>query len=135
VRRAVAGLALLGLSAVIGGAALQSGARREGESAGARPLELVPASPGFLRVLATPWAEVWIDGERIDVTPFARAIPLSAGTHYVTLVHPSAPPEKRAISVEAGQTRTLDVVMPVPDIAPREDVAAQPLGPTAEKPR
>jgi serine/threonine-protein kinase len=135
VRQAVAGLAFLGLSAVIGGAVLQNGARREGESAGARPLELVPASPGFLRVLATPWAEVWIDGERVEVTPFARAIPLSPGTHYVTLVHPNAPSEKRAVSVEAGQTHTLDVVMLVPDLAPRDDTPVQPMGPTAEKPR
>jgi serine/threonine-protein kinase len=136
VRQAVAGLALLGLSAVVGAAFLQGGAHREGETAGVRPLELVPASPGFLRVLATPWAEVWIDGERVDVTPFAREIPLSPGTHYVTLLHPSAPAEKRAVSIEAGQTRTLDVAMLVPDLAPRGDAPApaQPLGLTAETP-
>jgi serine/threonine-protein kinase len=70
-------------------------------------------------VLATPWAEVWVDGQRIDVTPFARAIPLPGGTHYVTLVHPSAPVEKRTVSIPAGETRTVDVVMAVTETSPR----------------
>ena len=117
VRSATLGLALLGAVAVSGGAALQASARRDGQAAGAAPLELVPPSPGFLRVLATPWAEVWIDGQRVDVTPFARAIPLPQGTHYVTLVHPSAPVEKRSVKIVSGETRTLDVVLAVPELA------------------
>jgi len=121
VRRAVGGLAVLGAVAVAGGIALQATTHREGLTAGSRPLELTPASPGYLRVLATPWAEVWVDGQRVDVTPFARAIPLLPGTHYVTLVHPSAPVEKRTVTIAAGETRTLDVVLAVPDLAPKDD--------------
>ncbi len=111
VRRAVAGLGVLGAIAVGGGVAIQESATHAGETAGARPLELTPAGPGFLRVLAAPWAEVWIDGQRVDFTPFARAIPLLPGVHYVTLVHPSAPVEKRTVTIARGETRTLDVVM------------------------
>jgi hypothetical protein len=59
----------------------------------------------------------------VDVTPFARGIPLPPGTHYVTLVHPSAPAEKRTVAIVAGETRTVDVVMAVPDLAPKEDTA------------
>jgi serine/threonine-protein kinase len=121
VRRAVAGLAVLGAVAIGGGIALQTSAPREGRAAGSKPLELVPAAPGQLRVLATPWAEVWVDGQRVDVTPFARGIPLPPGTHYVTLVHPNAPVEKRTVDIVAGETRTLDVVMAVPDLAPKDD--------------
>jgi serine/threonine-protein kinase len=124
VRRAVAGLAVLGGIALGGGGLLQATARREGTAAGARPLELVPATPGYLRVLATPWAEVWIDGQKVAVTPFARGIPLPPGKHYVTLYHPSAPVEKRTAVVVAGETRTIDVVMNVSELAPREDAAA-----------
>jgi len=124
VRRAVAGLAVLGGIAVAGGIALQATAHREGRTAGAQPLELVPASPGYLHVLATPWAEVWVDGQRIDVTPFARGLPLPPGTHYITLVHPNAPVEKRTIDVVAGETRTIDVVMAVPDLAPKGDAGS-----------
>ena len=127
VRRAVAGLAVLGTVAVAGGVALQATAHREGRAAGAQPLELVPASPGYLRVLATPWAEVWVDGQRVDVTPFARAIPLPPGTHYVTLVHPSAPIEKRTLAIASGETRTIDVVMAVPDLAPPVEAGADPV--------
>ena len=113
-RRAIAGLAVLGVAVAAGGSVLQATAHREGESAGSRPLDLLPPSAGYLRVLATPWAEVWVDGQRVEVTPFARAIPLPEGTHYVTLVHPSAPLEKRTITITRGETRTIDAVMGVP---------------------
>jgi eukaryotic-like serine/threonine-protein kinase len=124
VRRAIAGLAVLGAVAVGGGIVLQATAHRDGQAAGSRPLELLPAAPGFLRVLATPWAEVWVDGQRVDVTPFARGIPLTPGTHYVTLVHPYAPVEKRTLVVASGETRTIDVVMNVGDLAPPGDAGA-----------
>ena len=133
VRRAIAGLGLIGLVAAAGGTLLEATARREGQTAGAHPLELLPATPGYLRVLATPWAEVWIDGQRVDVTPFARAIAMPPGTHYVTLVHPSAPVEKRTLVINAGETRTIDVVMAVPDLAPKDDAGAP--EPSAERER
>jgi serine/threonine-protein kinase len=131
VRRAVAGLAVLGGLAVAGGISLQATAPREGRTAGSHPLELVPPAPGYLRVLATPWAEVWVDGQRIDVTPFGRGIPLPPGTHYVTLVHPQAPVEKRTVDIAAAETRTIDVVMAVQDLAPRDDAGAR--EPSAER--
>jgi serine/threonine-protein kinase len=127
---AIGGLGVLGAAALLAGALLQSGGARKGDG-GAAVLELVPRSAGFLRVLATPWAEVWIDGQRVDVTPFARAIPLAAGTHYVTLIHPRAPAEKRTVELASGETHTLDVVMNVPANAPREDTR----GPSAERER
>jgi serine/threonine-protein kinase len=73
-------------------------------------------------VLATPWAEIWVDGQRVDVTPFARAVPLPAGIHYVTLVHPNTPSEKRTVTIVSGETLTIDVVMNIvpdePDAGP-----------------
>ena len=115
VRRAAIAMAVLGGIAMAGGAILQATAHREGEAAGVNPLELAPQHPGYLRVLATPWAEVRIDGQPVEVTPFARGIPLPPGTHYVTLVHPNAPVEKRTVSISADETRTIDVVMNVPE--------------------
>jgi serine/threonine-protein kinase len=113
VRRAIAGLVAIGAVGCIAGAVLQATAHRRTEGGGAAPLELVPVAPGYLRVLATPWAEVWIDGQRVDVTPIARAIPLTSGTHYVTLVHPRAPVEKRTVSIAPGEVQTIDVLMGV----------------------
>jgi hypothetical protein len=120
VRPAVRGLLVLFGLVVAGGAVVQwtgrGGAHRV--TAGDQPLELAPQPAGALRVLARPWAEVWVDGQRIDVTPFARALPLSPGRHFVTFVHPNAPQEKREIDVVAGETVTLDVTMSVAAPAP-----------------
>ena len=62
---------------------------------------------------------------RVDVTPFARPIPLPEGTHYVTLVHPSAPVEKRTVAIVHGETRTIDAVMNMPELGPAEDAAPE----------
>ncbi len=132
-RPALLGLLVLGSAAIGIGAVLQATANRKGEAEAGVPLELTPASPGFIRVLATPWAEVWIDGQRVDVTPFARAIPLQAGTHYVTLMHPRAPVDKRVVTLAPGETRTIDAVMAVPEIFPRDEARAP--QPAAEKER
>jgi hypothetical protein len=133
VRRAVAGLAALGVVAMVGGVAIQTAATHDGDAAGAKPLELTPSTPGYLRVLAAPWAEVWVDGQRVDFTPFARAIPLAPGTHYVTLVHPNAPVEKRTVSITKGEVRTVDVVMAVSAASLPDDAGAQ--GPRADRGR
>ena len=74
---------------------------------------LLPPSAGFLRVLATPWADVAIDGEHADVTPFARAIPLAPGKHVVTFRHPAAPPITERVVIAPAATVTLDVTMNV----------------------
>ena len=124
-RPAIAGLALLGAAGAIGGGLLQTTAHRDGDAAGSRPLDLLPPSAGYLRVLATPWAEVWVDGQRVDVTPFARPIPLPEGTHYVTLVHPSAPVEKRTVAIVRSETRTIDAVMTVPELTSAEDASPE----------
>jgi hypothetical protein len=139
-RPAIAGLALLGAAALFGGALLQTRAHRDGDAAGSRPLDLLPPSAGYLRVLATPWAEVWVDGQRIDVTPFARPIPLPEGTHYVTLIHPSAPVEKRTVAIVHGETLTIDAAMKVPELGPAEDASpeeasADKADPKKENPR
>jgi serine/threonine-protein kinase len=114
----VAGV-LFGFSMLLaaGGVGIELLARRSGaESSEAGPagkLELVPATPGFLRVVAQPWAKVVVDGEAFDTTPFARAIPLAPGTHYVRLEHPQAPTERRTIELTPGETILLDVTMKV----------------------
>jgi serine/threonine-protein kinase len=69
------------------------------------------ATPGFVRVLATPWADVAVDGQHAGTTPMARAIPLAPGVHFVTFTHPSAKTQTRRVSVTTGATTTLDVTM------------------------
>jgi eukaryotic-like serine/threonine-protein kinase len=73
---------------------------------------------GAVRVLADPWADVFVDGVRVDTTPFDRAIELPPGPHELTLRHPSAPDERRTVEVVAGATATVDVVMRIPSVRP-----------------
>jgi eukaryotic-like serine/threonine-protein kinase len=111
----VRGFFVLLVLALVGGIVIQQRAKKtEADNTGKQgPLQLTPAQAGFLRVVARPWAEVIVDGQRIDVTPFARPIPLAAGTHYVTLKHPAAGDERRVIKVTPGETILLDVTMAV----------------------
>jgi serine/threonine-protein kinase len=112
---AVRGFFVLLVLALVGGIVIQQRAKKtEADNTGKQgPLQLAPAQAGFLRVVARPWAEVIVDGQRIDVTPFARPIPLSEGTHYVTLKHPTAGDERRVVKVTAGETIMLDITMSV----------------------
>jgi serine/threonine-protein kinase len=118
---AIAGLALTLALAIAGGAALELGFSEQGASANSRRgarLELVPHTTAYLRVVAEPWAVVFVDGQKIDTTPIARPIPLEAGVHYVRLEHPDAPAELRTVQLAAGETLLLDVAMKVPNAPP-----------------
>lgn len=128
--RAVRGLLVAFAMVVLGGgviqyAAGQQGARRHTRNTHTR-LELVPNSVAHLRVVATPWAHVVVDGQRVATTPFAHPIPLEAGIHYVRLEHPNAPVERRTVELVAGETVLLDVKM---DIAPEAAASAAALFP------
>jgi serine/threonine-protein kinase len=116
VRSALYGqLVALGL-VVAGGTAIRHGTlRAHGDAAtrGGARLELTPQRAGYLRVVADPWAHVFVDGESVETTPFARSIPLSPGTHYVRLEHPSAKAERRTVTLSEGETVLLDVKMDV----------------------
>jgi eukaryotic-like serine/threonine-protein kinase len=102
------------LAMVLGGSAIQSNLPAESVDRGSDVLELVPERAASLRVVARPWATVFVDGHRVDVTPFARAIPLRAGEHDVLLRHPVAPDENRVLKLSPGESALLEVEMKVP---------------------
>jgi serine/threonine-protein kinase len=115
--------AILGVGASIGVATqLADDGARETARIGEAPLPLVPTAAAALRVTAIPWANVSVDGQPVETTPFARPIPLPPGTHFITLTHPNAPAEQRAIKLAPGETYLLDVTMRVPS-ATGEDAA------------
>ncbi len=110
--RVIAGHVLVLIAFIVGVLAIEGGSfARGGTDAGKRPLELLPGEAGGLRVLATPWAHVRVDGQEVETTPFARPIPLAPGKHWITLTHPEARPVEREISVATGEVVTLDVTM------------------------
>lgn len=104
--------ALFGVLA-IGGAAIQLSSREGIASAspGEDRNDILPSERSSLQVVATPWAQVTIDGNYIDTTPFAKAIPLLAGTHYVKLTHPEAEPETRVVVLAPGETARLEATL------------------------
>ncbi len=128
---------LLMLALIVGGAAaihLSFGGTFEGDvAAGRGPLELTPNQAGSLRVIAQPWAEVIVDGQPVETTPFARPIPLSAGVHHVTLRHPAAPDERRVVKIAPGEHVMLDVTMRV-KTAPKPETSAPVAAPTSSTP-
>jgi serine/threonine-protein kinase len=113
--RVIAGHVLVLIAFVIGVLAIEGGSSfaRAGKDPATHAHELAPGESGGLRVLATPWAYVRVDGEQVETTPFARPIPLSPGKHWITLVHPEAPAVEREVTVVTGEVVTLDVTMSV----------------------
>ncbi len=76
-------------------------------------------SSGQVRLLAEPWAEVFLGGERVDVTPFAAPLELPPGKYEFIFRHPSAPEERRSIELAPGGRVTVDVEMRIPSAVPR----------------
>ena len=66
-----------------------------------------------MKILAHPWAEVLVDGERLDTTPIGKPARLAPGRHELTFKHPNAPDERRTIDVAPGQRLTVEVEMEI----------------------
>jgi serine/threonine-protein kinase len=108
------GMLLISVGVVGSGVVLR---RAFGPVEASRRAAAPPTTPGpeasELRVVAHPWAHVFVDGQQRETTPFARPIRLSPGTHYVRLEHPSAVAERRTVSMAAGEQVLLEVDMKV----------------------
>jgi eukaryotic-like serine/threonine-protein kinase len=108
------GLFLVGLGVVASGVVLRRAfGPTEASRRAATPLTTPGAEAAELRIVAHPWAHVFVDGQQRETTPFARPIRLSPGTHYVRLEHPSAVAERRTVSMAAGEAVLLEVDMKV----------------------
>jgi eukaryotic-like serine/threonine-protein kinase len=108
------GLLLIGLGALASGYVLRRAfGPMEANRRAAAPLSTPGAEAAELRVVAHPWAHVFVDGQQRETTPFARPIRLSPGTHYIRLEHPNAVAERRTVSMAAGEAVLLEVDMKV----------------------
>jgi hypothetical protein len=67
------------------------------------------SSAGYLRCSASPWAEVFVDGQYKETTPFAKPIMLSAGVHRVRFHHSAFPDITREVTIVPHDTATLTV--------------------------
>jgi len=77
-----------------------------GEARPPRP----PRKQGRLSVLAVPWAEVFVDGKRLGVTPIDD-VRVDAGKHRLRLVGPQGE-VNRDITVTSGKLKKVRVAMP-----------------------
>jgi eukaryotic-like serine/threonine-protein kinase len=122
---------LLGLAIVGSGYGLRRAfGPMEASRRAAAPLSTPGAEAAELRVVAHPWAHVFVDGQQRETTPFARPIRLSPGTHYVRLEHPHAVAERRSVSMTAGEAVLLEVDMKV--VAPQGSALNAAPAPSAE---
>jgi len=69
---------------------------------------VVELPPGLLSINAQPWAEVWLDGERVGETPLAN-LPARLGTREVVFRHPQLGERRETIQVTLHQPARLGV--------------------------
>jgi serine/threonine-protein kinase len=60
------------------------------------------AGHGYLRINASPWARIWIDGVPSGQTPLAKPIALKEGAHSVRLEHDWYQPVERTVEIAEG---------------------------------
>jgi hypothetical protein len=65
------------------------------------PTPAAASGEGVLAVVATPWAEVQIDGRDIGETP--REVLLGAGSYRVRATHPALGTKEQVVNVRAGR--------------------------------
>ncbi len=70
-----------------------------------------PAETGRLSVNATPWGQLYLDGQLVGNTPRVN-LTVTAGTHTIRVVREGFEPVERTVTVGAGQSvRVTDIVL------------------------
>jgi serine/threonine-protein kinase len=74
-----------------------------------KPQHTASALNGFgkLDIQCLPWAEVYLDSEKIDTTPLKKPLVLPAGPHRLTLRHPQYPAYSQIIQIQPEAMTTV----------------------------
>jgi eukaryotic-like serine/threonine-protein kinase len=67
--------------------------------------------PGALKVVALPWAEIYIDGAFVETTPVARSFSLTPGVHEVLLKNPNFEPVIQKVLIEPARLQKIKVTL------------------------
>ena len=86
---------------------------------------VIPEDAGYLSFVVDPWAEIWIDGQRVLVTPSAAPVALAPGRHFVRYYNPYFRSVDREVWVHGGQTDTLRETLA--ELAPGEAPSPPPV--------
>ena len=65
---------------------------------------------GVVSLNASPWAEVWIDGQRVGETPIGN-LAVAIGPHEIVFKHPELGEKRQAVSVTLGAPVRLSIDM------------------------
>ncbi len=83
---------------------------------------VVPDEAGFLRLVVDPWADVYIDGQKVLTTPTAFPIALPPGVHYLKFVNPYYQELQREVTIDTGSTALVEVeLQPLHDLGARAE--------------
>jgi serine/threonine protein kinase len=75
-----------------------------------RPVPVVrKEAPGTLRVIAKPWAYIFIDGIKVGQTPSYREATLSPGKHTLRFENPDFATVTRSVEIQGGEETKLKV--------------------------
>ncbi|MEG8989321.1 serine/threonine-protein kinase [Ignavibacteria bacterium 4148-Me] len=68
-----------------------------------------PLKYGGLFVECFPWADVYVDGEKLETTPMNKPLALIEGEHTIKLVHPDYPIYSEVVKINHSQVTNLKV--------------------------
>jgi len=68
---------------------------------------------GTISINALPWAEVWIDGQRVGETPIGN-LSIAIGNHDIVFRHPELGEQKKTVAVSVGAPLRVGVDMKKP---------------------
>jgi len=68
-----------------------------------------PNLPGSLLIYCLPWADVYIDGNKVDTTPLKKAIQLQPGDYALRLSHPQYPAYSHEITISPEEQLQVSV--------------------------
>lgn len=79
------------------------------------PPSAAPSPPavdsGYIRVVALPWAAIFIDGEKVGLTPTDKKFPVPAGKHTVVLKNPLYKTATRHVEVAKDEVTRVKAVL------------------------
>jgi len=133
VRGAISMFSILAGCGVLAGGVIQAAAGTFSQSEAPEAAEETPsfslARAGYLRVQADPWADVYIDGERVTTTPTAARIPLAPGVHYIKFENPYYEAQTERVEIRSAETSVVRVVLTPKVMGARADLLAPQPGP------
>ncbi len=70
-----------------------------------------PAKNGGLFVIVKPWAEIWIGGQKVDVTPLQKPISLKPGQYHLALKNSNYESFEQILKIHNGKVDTMRVAL------------------------